>query len=249
MTQDQTAEFRFYEELNDFLPAGRRKRTFVYNFRGTPAVKDVIEGLGVPHTEVDLIIVDGRSVGFDYRLMNGNRVAVYPRFESVDIAPLTRLSGRPLRTIRFIVDIQLGRLARLLRMLGFDTALRKAGESLLDLSLREQRIILTRDRGILKVKAVTHGCCVHSSDPREQLREVVRRFDLRGRVRPFARCMACNGSIHAVARDAVLDRLPKRTAQSFDEFYQCASCGKVYWKGSHYDRMRALVEALVEGAD
>jgi hypothetical protein len=116
-----TAEFRFYEELNDYLPLQRRKRSFAHCFDGTPAVKDVVEGLGVPHTEVDLIFVDGRSARFLHRLRGGERLAVYPMFERLDIRPLYRLRPKPLRRTRFVADVHLGKLARLLRLLGFDT--------------------------------------------------------------------------------------------------------------------------------
>ena len=115
------AEFRFYEELNDFLAPALRKRAFVYAFDGTPSVKDAIEAIGVPHTEVDLVLVDGESVDFTRRLAGDERVAVYPVFECLDISPVTRLRARPLRRLRFVLDARLGKLARSLRMLGFDT--------------------------------------------------------------------------------------------------------------------------------
>ncbi len=116
-----TCEFRFYEELNDYLPPGQRKRTITREITGTPSVKDAIEALGVPHTEIDLILVDGRSVRFDRLLQGGERVAVYPEFERFDITPLYRLRPRPLREPRFVADVHLGTLARFLRLLGFDT--------------------------------------------------------------------------------------------------------------------------------
>ena len=102
------AEFRFYEELNDFLPPEKRKRSFAYMFEGTPSIKDAIEAVGVPHTEIDIILVDGRSVGFDHRLRGGERVAVYPMFEAIDVSPLVRLRPQPLRITRFVVDVHLG---------------------------------------------------------------------------------------------------------------------------------------------
>ena len=119
---NRSASFRFYEELNDFLPRENRKRAFDYAFNGTPAVKDAIEAIGVPHTEVDLILVDGVSVGFAHLLQGGERVAVYPTFERLDISPLNRLRPQPLREPRFILDVHLGKLARYLRLAGFDAA-------------------------------------------------------------------------------------------------------------------------------
>src|SRR4030095_6880135 len=145
-------DFRFYEELNDFLPSARRKRTFAYRFQGSPAVKDAIEALGVPHTEVDLVLVDGASVRFSHRLRGGERVAIYPVFERLDIAPLVRLRPAPLRTPRFVADVHLGTLARGLRLLGFDTLYDRTAQDpeLVRRSVAERRGFLTQDVGVLQ---------------------------------------------------------------------------------------------------
>ena len=240
------AQFRFYEELNDFLAPALRKSEFPYAFTGTPSVKDAIEAIGVPHTEVDLVLVDGESVDFTRRLRGGERVAVYPVFERLDIAPVTRLRARPLRRTRFVLDVHLGKLARYLRLLGFDALYRTDYDdaTIIRLSLDEQRIILTRDRAVLKHTAVTHGYWVRSTAPRQQLGEVVRVFDLGGNTRPFTRCMLCNGELQRVAKDVVDDRLPLRVRMYFDEFAQCHRCAHVYWPGSHYQRMRQMVDEL-----
>src|SRR5690606_17651684 len=188
-------EVRFYAELNDFLPAERRQVAFRYAFEGTPAVKDTIEAIGVPHTEVDVILVDGRSVDFAYRLQGGERVAVYPVFERFDVAGVTRLRPAPLRVTRFIADVHLGALARHLRLVGFDTVWERdlADEDIIRRALAERRIVLTRDRGLLKDGRVTHGYWLRNTDPRQQLGEVVRALDLAGRLQPYTRCMQCNG--------------------------------------------------------
>jgi hypothetical protein len=243
----KTAEFRFYEELNDFLPPAKRKTSFPYYFKGAPAIKDAVEAIGVPHTEIELIIVNGESVGWDYRLQNGDRVGVLPVFESLDVCPVIRLRDAPLRHTRFVVDVHLGKLARLLRMLGFDTAYRRdySDADIVGISVGERRIVLTRDLGILKTKAVTRGYWVRSSRPKEQLREVVGRFDLASKVKSFDRCMVCNGALEQVEKKAVLDRLPQRTAMYYDEFYRCGGCGKVYWKGSHYERMKKSIRDFI----
>jgi uncharacterized protein with PIN domain len=242
----KTAIFRFYEELNDLLPTRRQKVPFRYAFDGSPSVKDAIEAIGVPHTEVDLIVVEGRSVGFGHRLRDGDRIAVYPTFEAVDITPITRLKARPLREVRFVADTHLGKLARLMRMMGFDTVYHRDFEDagIVALSIDEHRIILTRDRGILKRKTVTHGYCLRSTQPKEQAQEVLERFDLRSQIEPFARCMLCNGRIVEANADEITNRLLPRTAADFDEFYVCESCDKVYWRGSHYDKMKALIDTL-----
>jgi uncharacterized protein with PIN domain len=243
------AEFRFYEELNDFLSPDRTKRSFQYRFGGTPSVKDAIEAIGVPHTEVELIVVNGESVGWDYLLRAGDRVSVYPVFESLDVSPVVRLREAPLRLVRFVADVHLGKLVRLLRMLGFDTVYRRdyKDADIVAIAVEERRIVLTRDRGILKTKAVTHGYWVRSSKPEEQLREVLGRFDLASEVKPFVRCMVCNGGLESVEKEEVADRLPRNSAIHYDEFHRCTECGKVYWKGSHYENMRKSVRNLIGG--
>jgi len=164
------ANFRFYEELNDFLAPAQVKRTIEYRFDGNPAVKDPIEVLGVPHSEVDLILVNEVSVGFDYQLRHGDRVAVYPVFESLDISSLQRLRPQPLRVTRFMVDVNLGKLAKRLRMFGFDTAYGNDfnDAEIVERAQRGKRIILTRDRRLLFRKTVTHGYWVRSDDPKTQ---------------------------------------------------------------------------------
>jgi len=196
-----TCEFRFYEELGDFLAPARRKRSFLHAFDGTPSVKDRIESLGVPHTEVDLILVDGQPVPFSHRLLGGERVAVYPMFERFELGPANRLRPAPLREPRFVLDVHLGRLASYLRLLGFDTLYRNDYEDdeLERISRAEHRILLSRDTGLLKRSTVTHGAFLHATDPRRQLREVLDRFQLDARIRPFTRCARCNGSVDAIS--------------------------------------------------
>jgi uncharacterized protein with PIN domain len=243
------AEFRFYEELNDFLAPVLRKRAFSYAFNGTPSVKDAIEAIGVPHTEVDLVLVDGKSVDFTRRLAGGERVAVYPVFERLDISQVTRLRARPLRVTRFVLDVHLGKLARYLRLLGFDTCYRNDydDDAIIGLARGESRIILTRDKGLLKHGAVTHGYWVRATVPRQQLAEIVRVFDLIGSARPFSRCIRCNGELQRVPKCSVADRLPPRVRAHFEEFVQCPLCAAVYWPGSHYDRMRKMIGELFAG--
>jgi uncharacterized protein len=252
----RTVEFRFYEELNDFLPAGWRKVAFDYRFQGTPAVRDLIQAIGVPHSAVDLVLVDGRSVDFAERLHGGERVAVYPVFERLDISPLVHLRPRPLRELRFIVDAHLGKLARGLRLLGFDVVYQREGDdsTLIHRALAEQRVILTRDVGLLKHARVTHGHWVRSVEPVTQLEETLKALDLGGQARPFSRCLECNGLIRPVSKEAVQDRLEPAIFERFPRFWQCDDCGRVYWQGSHYrhllQRLRAVTpKAAGEGID
>ncbi len=238
------AWFRFYAELNDFLAPERRFGEFPYEFLDIGTVKDRIESFGVPHTEVDLILVNGEPVDFAYRVKDSDRVSVYPVFEALDIAPLARLRQEPLRDPQFVLDIHLGKLAAYLRMVGFDTLYRNCArdEELAATSRAERRILLTRDVGLLKRGEVTHGYFMRETGPRKQLAEVIRRFDLARLMRPFSRCMACNGVLVEASKEEVRDLVPPRTAELYDEFRRCPSCGRVYWKGGHYQRMLKMIE-------
>lgn len=233
-------EFRFYEELNLFLPPERRKQSFAHAFEGTPAVKDRIEALGVPHTEVDLILVDGVSVSFAHQLRGGERVAVYPVFERFDLADACRLRPRPLREPCFVLDVHLGRLAAYLRLLGFDCLYRNdySDEELLSISRAEHRIVLSRDIGLLKRSMLTHGAFLHATDPRRQLREVLDRFQLEARIVPFSRCARCNGLVEPLPAESATASVPTGIARHQHDFSHCVDCGQVYWPGSHLARLR-----------
>lgn len=241
------ASFRFYAELNDFLPPGRRNGEFALSFHGEQSVKHWIESLGVPHTEVDLVLVNGQSVDFNYRVRDGDRVSVFPMFEAFDVSRASRVRPKPLRRTRFVVDVHLGRLAGYLRMLGFDTVY-EAGytdEQLSRLSSEERRILLTRDRGLLKRSAVTHGYYVRSSNARAQVLEVLRRFDLARSVAPFGRCLVCNSPLERVSKERIWAKVPPRSRAWSREFWECTGCQRAYWSGSHHRRMRQFIDAVI----
>lgn len=237
---------RFYAELNDHLPPHERHRSIDKVLFTSTSVKDVIEGAGVPHAEVDLILANGESVDFSYAVRDHDRISVYPMFESLDITPELRVRPHALREWKFVLDVHLGKLAAYLRMLGFDTTYRSCftDEELVKTSVRERRILLTRDRGVLKHSIVTHGYWLRETDSRRQAAEIVLRFDLARSIQPFTRCMECNGLLVDVTKDQVRDRLPQRTAAIYDAFKQCPRCRRVYWKGSHYNRMERWIEEL-----
>lgn len=240
------AYFRFYEELNDFLPKRKKKTFFTYEFNGNPSIKDAVEAIGVPHTEVDLILVNSKSVEFSYHLKEGDIVSVYPVFETLDISNPTLLRRKPLRETKFILDSHLGKLTRYLRMLGFDSLYKNdyLDREIIQTSVTSNRIILTRDTGILKNKRVTHGYWIRSLNPKDQLKEVMDHFDLYSSIKPFQRCMECNGIIKKVKKENVLEQLPDKTKKYFNEIYRCKYCGQIYWKGSHYNEMKSLIEEL-----
>lgn len=234
---------RFYAELGDFLPLKCRGREFEHSHPAGGSVKDLIEGLGVPHTQVDLVLVNGEPVSFAHRLKDGDRVSVYPVFEALDISKVTAVRPQPLRVVRFAVDVHLGRLASYLRLAGFDTLYRNDWDDaeLAETAVREQRIVLTRDRGLLMRSVITHGHLVREIRPRAQLWEVLDRFDLWGSVRPFSRCSLCNGLTKQVAKAEVQPAIPTKAAACHQEFWRCESCGQVYWRGSHFQYLANLL--------
>ena len=239
-------QLRFYEELNDFLAPALRKVTFAHSFDRRTSVKDMIESFGVPHTEVDIILVNGRSVDFTYIVQDGDRISVYPVFESLDVSPLVRLRPHPLRTPAFVLDTNLGRLARYLRLLGFDCLYRNNYDdgTVANLAATERRILLTRDRALLQRKILTHGYFVREVRPRLQVKEVLARFDLYRLVDPFRRCTRCNGELQAVDKQVIEHRLEPKTRKYFDSFRCCMTCGQIYWQGSHHARSLRLIEEL-----
>ena len=242
-----TATFRFYEELNDFLAPKRRKQEFTVPCARQATTKHMIEALGVPHTEVELILVNGESADFSRLLQDGDRVAVYPRFEAMDVTPLLRVRDYPLRETRFVADAHLGGLAHMLRMLGFDTLYDNHfdDDAIVAICAHDGRIVLTRDRELLKRRAVTHGCYVHALKSEEQLREIVERLDLARSARPFTLCLHCNAPLRPVGKASVLDRLPPKVREHYEHFSTCDMCGRVYWEGSHWRNMQRMLDGVM----
>ena len=242
-----SASFRFYEELNDFLAPARRYRDITVPCARAATVKHMIEALGVPHTEVELVLVNGESVGFDRQLGDGDRVSVYPRFETFDITPLLRVREHPLRTTRFVADAHLGGLARLLRMTGFDTLYDNnfADEDIEAIAAHDGRIVLTRDRELLKRRTITHGCYVHALKPELQFAEILARLDLARSARPFTLCLACNAPLHAIDKASIEHLLPEGVRERHTRFSTCDVCRRVFWEGSHWVKMRALIGRLL----
>lgn len=240
------AYFRFYAELNDHLPPTEQYRTLERSFYVSGTVMDMIESFGVPHTEVELVTANGESVDFGYAVRDGDRIGVYPMFESIDITPELRVRREPLRDSKFVLDVHLGKLAAYLRMLGFDVLYRScfSDAELARISSEQRRILLTRDRGLLKHASVTHGYWLRNTDSRKQAAEIVQRFDLQRHMRPFTRCMACNGLLSTVAKQEILSLVPKRVAEIYNEFKRCPECGRVYWEGTHHQRMVRFVQEL-----
>ncbi|HEX2530499.1 MAG TPA: Mut7-C RNAse domain-containing protein [Burkholderiaceae bacterium] len=241
------AQFRFYAELNAFLAPALRHRCFAHRYPRDATVKHMIEALGVPHTEVELILVNGESADFSRAMHDGDRVSVYPHFHAFDISPLAKLPGRPVRGAMFIADAHLGQLAKKLRMLGFDVLYRNSysDAEVARIAFDQERIVLTRDRDLLIRKDVVRGCYLHSIVCEEQLCEVLWRFDLLPLMQAFSRCLTCNGILREVERGEVEGRVPHSSGQHYNRFFECEHCRKVYWEGSHVRRMRARIEQFL----
>jgi len=238
--------FRFYEELNDFLPKEKQKVRFTHNYIDRASVKDVIESLGIPHTEVDLILANKKSVGFNYLINDGDDISVYPVFESLDITNVQYLRPKPLREPKFIADVHLGKLTRYLRMVGFDVLYKIDfdDDEIVSLSLTEKRTILTRDRGILKRSEVSHGYWIRSTKVKEQVIGVVNRFDLQKQINEFTRCIECNTMLESISKNEIINELPPKVSASQRSFSLCPSCKKIYWKGTHHQKMLSFIQSV-----
>lgn len=250
------ASFCFHAELNDFFPRYKRQVIISHSFSERASIKDMIEALGVPHTEVDSMEVNNKFVDFSYIVQDKDTINVYPISAAPDITPSVSVRALPLSVIRFVLDIHLGKLVTSLRLLGFDTLYRNDydDEELAEISSSQSRILLTRDKGLLMRSLVTHGYYVRSTNPQQQIVEVLQRFDLFKIVSPFQRCLRCNGLLTPVAKESVIDELPEtvRSRSVFagesqnNEFHRCEDCAQIYWQGTHYERLQQFIEQVLD---
>lgn len=245
----EEANIRFYAELNELLPADWRDTSFNYEIKKPRSVKDLVESIGVPHTEVDLIFINGHSVDFNYLIEGGEQIRIYPPVNSLDDPTLIHNHPESMAEPRFLLDVHLGRLATYLRMLGFDTLYRNDYDdpALADISAKQNRILLTCDRKLLMRKAISHGYLVKSRKPRQQIDEILKRFNLFDHQSEFARCLDCNGVIQSVSKQAIAAQLLPLTKKYYDEFFQCDSCNRIYWEGSHHTKIQSLIERIKAG--
>ncbi len=243
---------RFYEELNDFLSKEMRKKDIDFSFMGKRSVKDLIESMGIPHVEVDLILVNGKSVDFSYIINNEDRISVYPVFETFSIEEVTHLRKSPLRDTKFVLDVHLRKLARRMRLLGLDVDYKadRDDPELAKIAEDENRILLTRDRQLLKRKNVSRGIIIRNTDPEAQILEVLERLDLWSTCEPFTRCIECNGEMSELPINSnnfnkFKRRIPEEVRSWCTEYHQCSSCSKIYWKGTHYKKLDDIVNRIM----
>ncbi|MBU1003444.1 MAG: Mut7-C ubiquitin/RNAse domain-containing protein [Proteobacteria bacterium] len=268
MNNDEPAIFQFYGELKPLLTPGelaptpgsdgvrevRRSGVVAYPVGREASLKDVIEALGVPHTEVGRIVLSSwgenreadEDVGFDQRLASGQRIEVHPVAPPLDVTRVHRLRPVPLPEVRFVVDVCVGKLATLLRLLGLDAAYDRTWDdaTLADMAQSEGRIVLTRDKALLKRATVSHGRLVRAHEPTGQLLEVLGHFGLTGSFKPFVRCLRCNQLLEPVSKAEILHRLEPLTKKYHDEFHRCRACGRIYWPGSHHKAMREWLKSV-----
>ena len=241
---------RCYAELNDHLPEPSRGTTFCMTLPLLSSIRDAARSLGIRENEIDVALMDGVSSSLGEELHDGARLSLYPVFETFDVAGLTRVRDEPLREPRFILDVHLGKLASFMRMMGYD-AMYQPGfndDELVSISLHEERALLSKDRPLLRHRLLTRAYFVRSIHPKDQLVEVLRRFDLVRLAHPFQRCLQCNTLLVPVSKEAAAEHLPPMVRDSFTEFYGCPLCDKIFWRGSHYRRMAAFIDAAVLAA-
>jgi uncharacterized protein len=231
------AWFHFYPDLNHFLTSDRRGGHFLYSFEDRQSAKHLIESAGVPHTEIGRLNANDQAVNFSYLVQDGDQMVVFPACAETD---------QVVSEHRFVLDNHLGRLAAFLRMLGFDSLYRNNfdDEELAQISMQEDRILLTRDRRLLMRSIVRWGYCLRSLDSRQQVFEVTRRYRLQDKIRPFRRCLRCNSILDIVSKEAVDSQLEPLTRLYYEDFRRCPTCQQIYWKGSHFEDMLALINAV-----
>lgn len=224
-----TATFRFYEELNDFLPNNRKKVDFEAAFNENISIKNIIENFGIPPSKVDLVLINGKPVDFNYILQDGDRVSVYPVFELLNIQNVTRIRKIPLRRIRFIVDIHLKGMVKPMRMLGFDIDFDPSytTEDIIRISEKENRIILTTRKELMRSKSITHGILMRSGTAMERIKYVIDYLDVRNRIKPFSRCLVCNDLLESEFTEKNLNLFLHGRKKVCEKYMLCKSCNEM----------------------
>lgn len=244
---DANLTVRLYEELNEPLPRQKRKAPFTHTVSADTPVGVLLDDLGVAADKVEIILVNGESADLGHRLRDGDHVSIYPVFESFDISEQLRMRDHPLRDPRFVLDAHLGKLATYMRMLGFDTLYKNdyTDPRLMALSRNKGRILLSKDRRLVHKSGLTRAYEVRALRPREQLTEVMERFDLYRLARPFERCMVCNTPLETAHKSDVAGRVPPQVWREHDAFRVCPDCHRAYWSGGHHRRMQAFIRELL----
>jgi len=239
------AKVRFHGRLNFFISKKKREQWLPYTFKDKVTIKDALESLGPPHPEFELVTMNGRGVTWTDFVEDGAEIEGYAE-RSPDFSDASLLYPPYQGRMRFILDTHLGRLAAYLRMMGYDTLYENdfPDDVIAQIANDEQRIVLTRDIGVLKRSLVTYGYYVRETNPEKRLHELNERYSLKADMKPFTLCMVCNHPIHPVAKEDIIDKIPPDSAQYYDQFHQCESCARIFWRGSHHERMQGLIDSL-----
>ena len=242
-----TIHLRFYEELNDFLPEEKRKVRFIHTIPIRTSIKDLIESFNIPHTQVSMILVNDEQKDFSYLVDDNDRISVYPFFHSFNVTSVSRIHHNIPKKIRFIADQHLGNLARYLRLCGIDTEFNECfhGHELVEIANKGDRILLTKSHNILKRNDLKFGYFVYASDPEEQLDEVILQYNLKDGIELFSRCLKCNTLLIPIDKSEIEDRLPEKVRKLHDNFTYCKKCDKIYWQGSHYQKMKQKINTIL----
>lgn len=227
-----------------------RNKTIIYPLSRRASIKDILESLGIPHTEVGKIILDKKEQRFEKIAENGEHYEIHPLSPALPPTEGTILRPEPFKSCcRFLVDINVGRLAGLLRMAGFDAEnanKESTTRAIAKKAVAEDRILLTRNKDLLKHRELVYARLVRNQDPDLQLREVISLYSLENLLQPFTRCISCNGLLADVKKEAIVDRLLPLTKKFFNRFRICSDCHKIYWQGSHHDRMTKKLEMITD---
>jgi len=228
-------------DLQDLLRHGPNSEPIEYPLKRRASLKDIVESLGIPHTEIGAIQADGREADFGFIPEPGQTIQVSAAAVPFDVTRPSLLRPEPLPAVRFVVDVNVGRLAALLRLTGFDAAYENKLEDgqIAALAHREKRIVLSKDRALLKRSKIVFGRLVRAVRPDDQLRETLHFFGLAGPYELFTRCLLCNRVLEPVAKTDILHRLEPKTKKYFHTFKICPACDRIYWRGSHCDAMAA----------
>lgn len=239
---------RFYDSLKDF-PGVQRRLPGYGAIMQLPllvnqSVKDLAESFGVAHSEIAMVLVNSKEVDFNYIIKDKDFVSFFPEFKNFDISGVSKTYVEKPKECKFILDVHLGKLAKYLRLVGFDAKYSNnfSDIELVDISLHESRVLLTRDLGLLKYSNIIWGYWLRNSNSVAQVREVVNKFDLKLKFKPFSRCLECNGEIELIEKEDILPMLETKTKEYFNEFYRCRVCSKIYWKGSHWKKMESFID-------
>lgn len=244
-----TCTLYFNQDLRPFLKTNQSQITYPLTRRAN--IKDILEALGIPHTEVGKIILHNRApakkeLTFSYLPQPGDRLEVLAHVPPLDPTQPTLLIPKALGEIRFIVDVNVGKLSRLLRLLGLDTQFhwQQNDQEIAQLACKEKRIVLTKDLGLLKRNQIQWGHFVRASQPRDQLLEVLNFYGLKPPFKLFSRCLACNTPLKKIPKTIILNRLQPKTELYFHKFKYCPRCAKIFWPGSHQERMSRMLKDL-----